>query len=45
MITIYIRRLGAFLFGAVITIGQIVFAIGGWCNSKYVMYAGRFIFG
>lgn len=38
-------RLGAFLFGAVITLGQIVFALGGWFNNKYVMYTGRFIFG
>ncbi|KAL5253819.1 hypothetical protein ACHWQZ_G013556 [Mnemiopsis leidyi] len=38
-------RLGAFLFGLVITIGQIIFAAGAYLNNRYVMYAGRFVFG
>eukprot|EP00116_Pleurobrachia_bachei_P010180 sb/3470442/ len=38
-------RLGAFLFGVVVTVGQLVFALGAYIDSKAVMYAGRFIFG
>lgn len=38
-------RLGAFIFGFVIMVGQIIFALGAYLDSKYVMYAGRFVFG
>ena len=38
-------RLGAFLFGLMVTIGQVIFAAGAYLDNRYVMYAGRFVFG
>jgi len=38
-------RLGLILFTVVLTIGQLVFTIGGYQESYWIMMLGRFIFG
>ena len=38
-------RLGLILFTVVLTIGQLIFAIGGYQNSYLIMMLGRFVFG
>lgn len=38
-------RVGLILFTVVLTIGQLVFTIGGYKNSYAIMMLGRFIFG
>lgn len=38
-------RIGLILFTVVLTIGQLVFTIGGYRNSYAIMMLGRFIFG
>ncbi|XP_064393937.1 major facilitator superfamily domain-containing protein 1-like isoform X2 [Halichondria panicea] len=38
-------RIGTVVFSALIVVGQIVFALGGFVNSFAVMLVGRFIFG
>ena len=41
----FLNRLGLILFTVVLTIGQLVFAIGGYKDSYLIMMVGRFIFG
>lgn len=38
-------RMGLVLFTVVLTVGQLVFAIGGYKESYAIMMTGRFIFG
>ena len=38
-------RLGLILFTVIITIGQFIFAIGGYRENFAIMLVGRFIFG
>jgi len=38
-------RLGAIIFSSLITIGQILFGYGAYCNRIWLMNSGRFIFG
>lgn len=38
-------RLGALVFGGMVFVGQIIFAIGALRNTIWLMDAGRFIFG
>ena len=38
-------RLGLILFTTVLTLGQLIFAIGGYKESYWVMMVGRFVFG
>ena len=42
---LFLTRLGLILFTVVLTIGQLVFAIGGYKESYLIMMIGRFIFG
>ena len=37
--------MGLILFTTVLTLGQLIFAIGGYQNSYLIMMLGRFIFG
>ena len=38
-------RIGTFVFCALVSVGQLVFALGGIFNNFSVMIIGRFIFG
>jgi hypothetical protein len=38
-------RLGAVIFSSFVTIGQILFGYGAYCNRIWLMNVGRFIFG
>lgn len=38
-------RLGTIIFSCFVTIGQLMFAIGAYTKSIWLMYIGRFIFG
>ena len=38
-------RLGLLIFTVILTIGQLIFAIGGFKESFWIMLAGRFVFG
>ena len=44
-VVLFLTRLGLILFTVVLTIGQLVFAIGGYQESYLIMMIGRFIFG
>ena len=38
-------RMGTLIFSLFVMVGQVIFGLGAYFNSIYVMYAGRFIFG
>ncbi len=38
-------RIGTVVFSALIVLGQVIFALGGFVNSFAVMLVGRFVFG
>ena len=38
-------RIGTLIFSALVCLGQLVFALGGFFRNFIVMLAGRFIFG
>ena len=38
-------RLGTVVFACFIVIGQVIFALGGFADTLWIMEIGRFIFG
>ena len=44
-VVVFGDRLGLIVFTVVLTIGQLIFAVGGYKESYWIMMAGRFVFG